>query len=130
MEYLNALFDYQNSMQRNALYEEELIKDFILLTAPLAPHMSEELWEYIGCPYSVHNQRFPKYDETKLVFGTIDIAVQINGRLRDVITVHRDATEDEIKQSALSSEKIQAFANEQQVIKFIFIKGRLINIIS
>ncbi|MDD4680643.1 MAG: leucine--tRNA ligase [Clostridia bacterium] len=129
MEFSNAVSDYQKKKKRNNLYEEALLKDLILLLAPLAPHFTEELWGYIGCPYSVHNQNFPVCDESKLIKNTINIAVQVNGNLRDVISIENDMDEDKIKQKALSSAKVQTSIGENHVKKIIYIKGRIINIV-
>ncbi len=129
MEFVNALYAYQKRNDRNVTYEASLIKDLILLLAPLAPHMTEELWEYIGESYSVHNQRFPSYDELKLVRSTMEIAVQVNGNLKDVISVDSSAGEESIKQAAMESSKIQSVVGDKAVKKAIYIKGRLVNIV-
>lgn len=129
MEFVNAVSDYQKKQNRNSIYEQTLLKDLILLLAPLAPHLAEELWEYIGCSYSVHNQRFPSFDESKLIRDTINIAVQVNGTLRDVISINNDMDEDEIKQKALSSTKVQISIGGKYIKKIIYIKGRIVNIV-
>jgi leucyl-tRNA synthetase len=129
MEFVNAINSYQKSGIRQCLYEGALIKDLVILLAPLAPHLSEELWEYIGEPYSVHNQRFPVCDESKLIRNMQNIAVQVNGRLREVITLPSDVCEDEIKAAALACEKIQAQIKGFEIKKVIYIKGRLVNIV-
>lgn len=129
MEYVNAISDYQKSKERNWVYEEMFIKNLLVLLAPLAPHLTEEAWEYIGCPYSIHNQRFPVYDEAKLIRKTIDIAVQVNGHFRDVITVSRDMDEDGIKSAALISDKVQLSIGEKKIVKVIYVKDKIMNII-
>ncbi|MHB1484862.1 MAG: leucine--tRNA ligase [Saccharofermentanales bacterium] len=129
MEFASAISDYQKEDKRNILYEEDLIKDLILLLAPLAPHLAEELWEYIGYPYSVHNQKFPACDELKLIRDSIEIAVQVNGNLREVISVDSDMDENEIKQKALSCPKVQMTIGERQIKKVIYVKGRVVNIV-
>ncbi|KAI4453482.1 leucyl-trna synthetase [Holotrichia oblita] len=129
MEYCNAIKEYQKSGIRNWEYEEKLIKDLILLLAPLAPHLSEELWEYIGCEYSVHKQSFPNYDEAKLVCDIINIVIQINGRFKEVIPLPRGMSEDEIKSAALSNSKIKSFINGRKINEIIYVKDRLVNIV-
>ena len=81
MEYVNAIQKHQSQNDRKARYEKSLIEDLILLLAPLAPHLSEEMWAYIGNDYSVHNHSLPVYDEAKLFRSTLKIAVQVNGSL-------------------------------------------------
>ena len=129
MEFVNAINAYQKSGIRNWVYEEMFIKDLIILLAPVAPHLSEELWEFIGCSYSVHNQSFPAYDEAKLTRDLIDIAIQVNGRLREVMPLPADMKEEEIKNAALACDKIQSHINGCKIAKIIYIKGRLINIV-
>jgi len=129
MEFLNTIQKYQTGKVRNASFEESLIKDLILLLAPLAPHFCEELWAFIGCPYSVHNQPFPVCDDTKLRTDLIQIAVQVNGTLRDVIAASGDADEETVKKLAMSSEKIQSAVGSGTVQKTIYVKGRIFNIV-
>ncbi len=129
MEFVNAISDYQKEKNRNSIYEKALIKDLILLLVPFAPHFAEELWEYIGCTYSVHNQCFPVCDESKLIRNTINIAVQVNGNLRDIISISDDMNENEIKQKALSSTKVQISIGENHIKKVIYVNGRIVNIV-
>ena len=82
-----------------------------------------------GCAYSVHNQSFPAYDEAKLTRDLIDIAIQVNGRLREVMPLPADMKEEEIKNAALACDKIQSHINGCKIAKIIYIKGRLINIV-
>jgi leucyl-tRNA synthetase len=129
MEFFNAINSYQKNELRNWAYEEFFIKDLIILLAPLAPHLSEELWEFIGCPYSVHSQPFPICDEAKLFRNSINIAVQINGRLREVMSLPAGMNEDEMKNSVLANEKIKSHVNGYEIAKIIYIEGKLINIV-
>jgi len=129
MELRGAIHSYQKSSNRNWVYEETFIKDLILLLSPFAPHLTEELWEYIGCSYSIHNQRFPVYDETKLMRDIQKIAIQINGRLREVVSLPSDMNEADIKSTVLACEKVQSFIGSRDIKKTIYIEGRLINIV-
>jgi len=129
MEFVNAISAYQKSRMRSWAYEEMFIKDLITLLAPLAPHLSEEMWEFIGCDYSVHNQSFPTHDEAKLARDYINIAVQVNGRLRDVISFSSDTREDEMKSAVLACDSIRPFIDGRDITKIIYVEGRLINIV-
>jgi len=129
MEFVNAINTYQKSEMRSWVYEEMFVKDLIILLAPLAPHLSEEMWEYIGCTYSVHNQQFPSFDEAKLTRDTVNIAVQVNGRLREVMHFPSDMKEEEIKKAVLSSDRIKSFVNDCDIKKIIYVEGRIINIV-
>lgn len=129
MEYVNAIGAYQKNNIRNSNYEDSLIKDLVLLLAPLAPHLSEELWEYTGHSYSVHNQRFPEYDESKLIRENMNIAVQVNGRLKEVVTLPDSLSEDEIKTNIFENERVISGIRGRKIKRVIYIKGRLINIV-
>lgn len=129
MEFVNALTKYQTERTLRKSFEEALIRDLILLLAPLAPHYTEELWEAMGYAYSVHNQLYPVCDETKLEKSLVQIAVSVNGTLRDVLFVPSTAEEDFLKSQALSSDKIKAAIGEKTIKKIIYVKGRIINIV-
>jgi leucyl-tRNA synthetase len=129
MEFLNAIQRYQKSGRRTPAFESTLVKDLILLLAPMAPHLTEELWEFTGGSYSVHNQPFPVCDETKLTQKLIDIAVQVNGTLRDVISIDLSANEDTVKTLAMNSEKIKKEIGSKNIKNIIYVKGKVVNIV-
>jgi len=96
---------------------------FILLLAPFAPHLAEEIWmEVLGHKKSVHLESWPEYDEKLLKEDKVQIAVQVNGKVRDVITVDADATEEVVKSVARESENIKKHINRYFILKyFLFI---------
>jgi len=129
MEFVNAISAYQKSDMRCAEYEEGFIKDLIVLLAPFAPHLAEALWEYIGCDYSIHNQKFPICDEAKLVKNMQDIAVQVDGRLREVVSLPSGLSEEEVTAAVLDNEIIQGFIDGREIEKIIYVKGRIVNFV-
>jgi leucyl-tRNA synthetase len=131
MEYVNAIMKYQanNDNMRNYNHERDIIKDLILLLAPMAPHLSEELWEQMGYEYSVHNQAWPVCDKTMLVQDTVKIAVQLNGKLRDVITVSPSIEGDALKDLVLTRSKISTLIAGREIKQAIIVKGKLVNIV-
>ena len=130
MEYVNAIVKYQMGRERSTCYEEGLVKDLVLLLAPMAPHYTEEMWERLGYQGSVHNQSYPLCDETKLVRDRIQIPVQVNGTLRDVLWVSSFSDEEGLKEQAFLSDKVNAAVAGRAIQKIIIIKGRLINIVT
>jgi len=98
-------------------------KTLMLLLAPTAPHLAEELWQRTGHEYSIHNQNWPKWDEMLASDEQTTLVVQVNGKLRDRIEVPVSITEDEAKQLALDSQKVKAHLTATGVLK---VKGRLI----
>ena len=108
---------------------KECIHKFLLLLAPLAPHISEELWERTGHPYSIHNQSFPKWDEDMVTEEEITLVVQVNGRLRERLQVPIDVTEDEAKRLAIESPNVQSHVKDQLVVRMVYVPGRLVNVV-
>jgi leucyl-tRNA synthetase len=130
MEFTNALYKYDNEVKdKNFGFMREAIEDLLRVLAPFAPHFSEDMWEALGNGYSIFNQEWPKWDEKELVLDVVEMAVQINGKLKGKLEVPSNAEETEIKELALNDEKIKALLETVEVKKVIVIKGRLINIV-
>jgi len=129
MEFLNALEKYQAAAERNRAYDESCVRDLILLLAPFAPHLAEELWSLTGYGYSVHSQAWPAFDANKLIKDKIQMAVQVNGTLRGVIDAPPQTGEDILLKAALEDVKIKASIGGREIVKMYIVKERLINII-
>ncbi len=108
---------------------EETVMIYILMLAPVAPHISEELWELTGNRYSVHQQAWPVLDEEAAAEDRITLVIQVNGKLRDRIEVDADITEETAKNLALSSEAIQKHLEGKVPRHVIYVPGRLVNIV-
>jgi leucyl-tRNA synthetase len=102
---------------------------FLLMLSPFAPHLAEELWSRLGHPESLALEPWPEADSALLVAETITLAVQVNGKRRDEIEVPADADEDEIRATALASEKVQRHVGGKEPRKVILVKGRLVNVV-
>lgn len=127
MEFVNAMYNYEaNTAQKNAIYKD-CAKDLVLLLAPFAPHFCEELWEMLGQKYSVFNQSYPTFDPAAMVLDEVELAVQINSKMRAKVTVAASASREEIEQAALEAVKDQLVAAPKKVI---VVPGRLVNIIA
>ena len=127
MEFSNAISKYQSGNNRNSAFERTLVENFIKLIGIFAPHYGEELWETIGNEYSLFNQSWPVFDESKIALDEFEVAVQICGKIKDRMMVSASSTEDEIKQAALALDKIKDAV--KPVKKVIVIKNRLVNIV-
>jgi leucyl-tRNA synthetase len=100
------------------------------MLAPVAPHISEELWtNHLSKPYSIHQQAWAKVDEAATKEDTIELPVQINGKVRDRVIVPAEATEDEIKSAALASETVQKYLEGKEPKKVIVANRRLVSIV-
>ncbi len=127
MEFVNAMYNYdKNVKDKNKLFYD-CIKDIVLLIAPLAPHFAEELHERLGGEYSVFNQAYPTYDEKALVLDEVELAIQVNSKIKGKVTVSKDASNEEIEKAA--REVIASQLEGVMVKKAIIIKGRIINFI-
>lgn len=130
MEFLNALTKYAKEESKNLNFLKEVLIDYVKLLAPFAPHFSEEKWEALGMNFSVFNEKWPEFDPNALVKDEIEIAIQINGKIKARINVASDLTEDAIKEAALNTSEIIAALEGKTVRKVIVIKGRLVNIVA
>ncbi|MDD5037836.1 MAG: leucine--tRNA ligase [Dehalococcoidales bacterium] len=108
---------------------QETIESLILLLAPTAPHLTEELWQKTGHEYSIHNQSWPVWDEALAKEEEITLVVQVNGKLRDRITVSATITEFEAKEKAFASPKVKTHLEGKQIINTIYVPGKLVNIV-
>jgi leucyl-tRNA synthetase len=108
---------------------EEAIRTLLLLLAPTAPHLAEELWQKLGYDYSIHNQPWPEWDEALAKDEEITLVVQVNGKLRDRITVPASITEAEAKRLARESQRVAAHLEGRKVLKTVYVPGKLINLV-
>ena len=104
-------------------------KTFLQLLNPFAPHMTEEIYERIGEKDTIANTKWPEYDENKTIEDKIEIPVQINGKLKATISINRDADQDEIKQSVNTNETIKNAIAGKNVVKEIYVKNKIYNIV-
>lgn len=122
MTLINRIYD------EGSLTKKEL-SDFLILLNPVAPHMTEEMWEMNGFDGMLCEQKWVEYDEAKTVESTIEIPVSVCGKLRGVISVPADADKDTVIAAAKADEKVQAFISGKTIVKEIFVPGRMVNIV-
>lgn len=122
MTLINKIYD------EGSLTKKEL-SDFLILLNPVAPHMTEEMWEMNGFDGMLCEQKWVEYDEAKTVESTIDIPVSVCGKLRGVISVPADADKDTVIAAAKADEKVQSFISGKTIVKEIFVPGRMVNIV-
>lgn len=107
----------------------EAVEIYLKMLAPVSPHITEEIWARLGKPYSIHTQSWPKVDEAAAAQEEITLVVQVNGKVRDRITVPADITEEDARQTALKCESVQKFFEGKTPRQVIYVKGRLVNIV-
>ena len=123
------LIKLNNAMTGLPEIPRELYETFALLLAPFAPHLAEELWSHLGHHKSLARRPWPAYDEAKLVESTLEIPVQVNGKLRDKITVPADAPESDVLAAAAAAERVAPYLAGATVKKRLYVKGRLVNFV-
>ena len=124
MEYTNALVKIEN-----AGIPKYYIEQLLLLLAPFAPHITEELWESIGNEYSIHKESYPVYDESKIKDDVTVIGIQVNGKLRGEIGVTDDDNTESIKEKVLHMEHILKYLEGHEIKKFIYVTKKIVNIV-
>ena len=107
----------------------ECVEKFLLMLAPIAPHVTEELWERTGHTYSIHQQMFPTWDEQLAAEEMITLVVQVNGKVRDKLEVPADIEEEASQQLALASPKVQPFTIGKSIFKAVYVPGKLVNLV-
>ncbi|MCD4761587.1 class I tRNA ligase family protein, partial [bacterium] len=129
---VSSLMIFVNALEKEEKMSQEVYEKFLVLVSPLAPHIAEELWAGLGYNESIFNPErlgWPEYDPELAKDETIDLVVQVNGKVRDIVEIDADIEEDEAKKIAQDSEKIKKWLENKRIVKIIFVKGKLINIV-
>ncbi len=130
MELLNEMYKAREAGAVGSPEWSEAQEIYLKMLAPVAPHIAEELWtNYLRRPYSIHQQSWPKVDEAAAKEDMIELPVQVNGKVRDRITVAADAGEEEIKSAALASETVKKYLEGKEPKKVIVANRRLVSVV-
>ncbi len=132
MELVNVLYGAEEAIARNEIpapFLADVQRKLVLLLAPFAPYLAHELWEMLGEKGNVLKAPWPKYDALLAKEEEIEIPVQVNGKLRGRVVVSADATEETVVERALADEKVRAGIAGKQIVKKIYVPGKLLNIV-
>lgn len=130
MELLNALYKYDTDAEnKNVALLQETVEDLLRLLSPFAPHFTEEMWEMMGKKDSIFNEKWPVWDENAMVKDVVEIAIQINGKVKGRIEIPTSAEQKEIEQLVMENNQIKEMLEGKQIAKIIVIKNRLVNIV-
>ena len=127
---ISQLMVFVNDCYKAEYIPRKYALGFIQLLAPFAPHLAEEMWEIYGNTESVSYVAWPTFDETKLVSDTVEIVVQLMGKVKTKLDVKKDLTSAELEQIVLADEEVKALIEGKQVMKVIVVPGRLVNIVA
>lgn len=126
MEYVNILTKKANE---GLIIPKHYLESLTLLLAPFTPHITEEMWEMLGHTPSVHNEKYPEVDETKLEVKTYEMVIQVNGKVRGKERVKTDSTKEEMEEKALNNENAKKFTKDKEIIKVVSVPNKLVNIV-
>ncbi|MGH7672888.1 MAG: leucine--tRNA ligase [Gemmatimonadales bacterium] len=124
-----AMMEYVNELREAGVASPEAVRPLVVLLAPYAPHLAEELWERLGHDRSVFETRWPAYDEGLATAGDVEIAVQVNGKLRSRLTVPRGLGQNDVVARVLADATVKKFVDGEPVKKVIYVQDRLVNLV-
>jgi leucyl-tRNA synthetase len=124
-----SMMEYVNELREHGAGGRELLQPLVIMLAPYAPHIAEELWSVLGEKTSVFEARWPSYDERLASAGDVEIAVQVNGKLRSRLTVPRGMAEKDVLTRVLADEAVKKFVDGNAVKKVIYVQDRLVNLV-
>lgn len=126
---ISAMMVFINDCYKAKTLYRDYMEGFVKMFSCICPFVGEEMWQKLGHRESIAYVKWPTYDESKLVLSKVNIAVSINGKTRDVLEVNKDATQEEVEALAKSSSKVQSFMEGKTIVKVIYVKGRILNIV-
>ena len=129
MELVNALYKFEDESPQGRAVMQEALEAVTLMLAPIVPHITHAMWHALGHADAVLDQPWPVADESALVRDTVELVVQVNGKLRGRIKVAADASKEETEQAALAEENVQRFVAGKEVKKIVVVPGRLVNVV-
>ena len=113
----------------NKTFSKKQMETLITISTPIIPHLAEELWSLTGHKGSITNNQWPEINKDMLVEDVITIPVQINGKVRGRIEIENGMSEDVVKERVLNDERIKELMNSDSIKKFIYIDGKIVNIV-
>ena len=128
MELVNDMYKYKEGDINQGLFKAA-IESLVLILSPFTPHICEEMWEHLGHESNVYNESWPVCDEKALVKDTVEVVVQINGKVREKMDVPTGLSKDEFEKLAMENEKIQELTSGKNVVKVIAVPNKLVNIV-
>lgn len=135
MELVNGLYKFTERARQKGFSEEDKVVlresclHLLKLLSPMAPHLTEELWQILDYKSSIHQEPWPSFDSSALIQEEVTIVLQVNGKVRDRVEVPLQATQAEIEEMARSSSNIQKYTDGKEIAKVIYVPGKLVNIV-
>jgi len=127
MEFVN--WTRENISEFDQTQAKKIQETIALIIAPMMPHLAEEFWNYLGNKDSVFNAKWPEYDKNNVLEDEIELVVQVNGKVRDRIKCARNISKEEAEKIALESSKIKSYTDNKEIVKIIYVPGKLVNVV-
>lgn len=130
MELVNEMYRYKELPNKNMALFNDCIEKLVLLLSPFIPHVCEEMWEHMGGEGFIFHEKWPSYDESALVKDTVEIVLQINGKVKAKMDVDAGLDRDQLQETVMASDEARELTEGKNVIKVIAVPGRLVNIVA
>jgi leucyl-tRNA synthetase len=130
MELLNELGRFQDSSEQGRALFQEALEAIVLMLSPIVPHITHELWHELGHADAIIDQAWPVVDASALAQDSIELVVQVNGKLRGHIRVAADASREAIEEMAIANENVLRFVEDKTIRKIIVVPGKLVNVVA
>jgi leucyl-tRNA synthetase len=126
---ISAMMEYLNTVRDEPVVARQAMEPLIVMLAPYAPHLAEELWSLFGHEGSIFTAAWPAFDQRLAAAGDVEVVVQVNGKVRGRVTVSRGASEAEVVARAMQDEAVRKFVNGKPVRKTVYVQDRLVNFV-
>lgn len=124
-----AMMSFINAAYSKGSITKGEYSTLLVLLNPFAPHMTEEIWQIIGCEGMITQTKWPEYDESKTIDNEVEIVLQINGKVRDKLVIPKDISRDEMQKLCLENEKVKSLTQGKDIVKVIAVPGKLVNVV-
>ena len=126
---ISQMMIFINAVYKEGYLPKEYALGFVKILSPVCPHLAEELWEMLGHDNTITYESWPTYDEEKTKENDVEIAIQINGKVRDTIRVSKETSKEELEKKALDRDVIKKWIEGKEIVKTIVVPGRIVNIV-
>jgi leucyl-tRNA synthetase len=126
---ISQMMIFINEMYKRTEYSRREMEKFVLILAPFAPHLAEELWKLMGHPHTLAYESWPKYDASLAAEDEAEVVLQVNGKIRDRIQVARGISKEELEKRARANERVIQYIEGKTIVKTIVVVDRLVNFV-
>jgi len=124
-----AMMEYVNEVRSAGCTDRRAVEPLVVMLAPFAPHLAEELWEVLGHQGTVFDAGWPKHDDALAALGDVEIVVQVNGKVRGRLSVTRGVSQQDVESRAFADESVKKFLDGKEPRKVVYVQDRILNIV-